>query len=163
MDGETGRIVGDEDRPVRRHGRDRGRRERRGVAERVRAPRPIVERARVGDRVDFAGVSNQVDAQLNIARRAVCKYRRIEAALADGYVNTGLACVRGQGFHYIKPSLVGTTDIRHPSVLMYTADGDLNSPEWVAPESDFPFPPSARPCTARTTSASGSCTFGSGS
>jgi hypothetical protein len=57
-------------------------------------------------------------------------------------VNTGLPCIPGQGYHYIKNSLVGTTDIRHPSVLMYTKDGHLNSPEWVAPVSDFPTPPS---------------------
>ena len=94
------------------------------------------------DRVRFAGVSQKIDAQLNVARRAVCKYRRLEAALADGYANSGLPCVPGQGYHYIKASLVGTTDIRHPSVLMYTADGDLNSPEWIAPQSDFPTPPS---------------------
>src|SRR4051812_2685205 len=93
-------------------------------------------------RADFDTVSERIEAQLNIARRAVGKYRRLEAALADGYVNTGLACVPGQGYHYIKNSLVGTTDIRHPSVLMYTANGQLNSPEWVAPESVFPTPPS---------------------
>ena len=93
-------------------------------------------------RADFDGVSPHIEAQLNIARRAVCRYRRLEAALADGYTNTGLPCVPGQGFHFIKNSLVGTTDIRHPPVLMYTADGDLNSPEWVAPVIDFPTPPS---------------------
>ena len=37
---------------------------------------------------------------------------------------------------------MGTTDIRHHSVLMYTADGHLNSPEWIAPVSQFPAPPS---------------------
>ncbi|HYS08432.1 MAG TPA: hypothetical protein VEP66_06795 [Myxococcales bacterium] len=93
------------------------------------------------EHVRFDGVSRKFEAQLNVARRAVCKYRRIEAALADGYVNTGLACAPGQGYHYIKNSLVGTTDIRHPPVLMYTKDGDLNSPEWVAPVADFPRPP----------------------
>src|SRR5262249_14559432 len=54
------------------------------------------------DRVHFSGVSRQVDAQLNIARRAVCRYRHLAAALADGYVNTGLPCIPGQGYHYIK-------------------------------------------------------------
>jgi hypothetical protein len=94
------------------------------------------------DRADFDTVSESIEAHLNIARREVCKYRRIEAALADGYANSGLPCVPGQGYHYIKASLVGTTDIHHPSVLMYTKDGDLNSPEWIAPVSDFPTPPS---------------------
>ncbi len=92
-------------------------------------------------RVDFDGVSERVEAQLDIARRAVCRYRRIEAALADGYADSGLPCIPGQGYHSIQSSLVGTTDIRHPPVLMYTAGGDLNSPEWIAPESQFPTPP----------------------
>jgi hypothetical protein len=94
------------------------------------------------DRAEFDGVSSRIEAQLNIARRAVCRYRRLEAALADGYTNTGLPCIPGQGYHYINNTLVGTTDIRRPSVLMYTADGRLNGPEWVAPESEFPTPPS---------------------
>jgi hypothetical protein len=93
-------------------------------------------------KADFDEVSERIEAQLDIARRAVCKYRRVEAALADGFVNTGLPCIPGQGYHYIKNSLVGTTDIRQPSVLMYTKDGDLNSPEWVAPLDQFPTPPS---------------------
>jgi len=93
------------------------------------------------ERADFDGVSAKVEAQLNIARRAVCKFRRLEQALEAGYVNTGLPCIPGQGFHYIKNSLVGTTDIRDPSVLMYDKDGNLNSPEWVAPLDGFPTPP----------------------
>ena len=94
------------------------------------------------DPADFDTVSEEIEHQLNIARHAVCKYRHLEAALADGYTNSGLPCVVGQGYHYIKGSLVGTTDIRHPSVLMYTADGQLNSPEWIAPKSSFATPPS---------------------
>jgi hypothetical protein len=93
------------------------------------------------DPVDFDGVSHQIEAQLNIARRAVCKFRRVEAALDAGFVNTGLPCIPGQGYHFIKNSLVGTTDIREPSVLMYDKDGNLNSPEWVAPLDGFPTPP----------------------
>jgi len=91
---------------------------------------------------DFDEVSPRIEAQLNIARRAVCRFRRVEAALAAGFVNTGLPCIPGQGYHYIKNSLVGTTNIREPSVLMYDKDGNLNSPEWVAPLDGFPNPPS---------------------
>ena len=92
--------------------------------------------------VDFEGVPEQVEDQLEIARRSICRYRRIEAALAAGYHDSGLPCVPGQGYHFINDSFVGKTDIRHPSVLMYTKDGDLNGPEWIAPVSDFPEPPS---------------------
>ena len=92
-------------------------------------------------RADVDEVSPRIQAQLNIARREVCKFRRVEAALDAGFVNTGLPCIPGQGYHYIKNSLVGTTDIREPSVLMYDKDGNLNSPEWVAPLDGFPTPP----------------------
>jgi len=92
-------------------------------------------------RADFDGVPSRIEAQLNIARRAVCKFRRVEAARAEGFVDTGLPCIPGQGYHFIKNSLVGTTDIREPSVLMYDKDGNLNSPEWVAPLDGFPTPP----------------------
>lgn len=91
-------------------------------------------------RLDFGVPGERIESELNIARRTVChRYRHLADALADGYVNTGLACVPGQGYHYIKNSLVGTTDIHQPPVLMYTADGELNGPEWVAPE-DQPAP-----------------------
>lgn len=93
------------------------------------------------EEADFDGVGEGVERQLNIARQAVCKYRRIETALADGYANSGLPCIPGQGYHFIKGPLVGTTDIRHPSVLMYTGDGRLTGPEWIAPISTFPTPP----------------------
>ena len=90
---------------------------------------------------DFDGVPEKIEDQLEIARRSVCRFRRIEAALAAGYHDSGLPCVPGQGYHFINDSFVGKTDIRHPSVLMYTKDGDLNSPEWIAPVSGFPEPP----------------------
>ena len=93
-------------------------------------------------REDFDVGSEGIEHQLNIARHALCRYRHLDAAPADGYTNSGLPCIVGQGYHYIKGSLVGTTDIRHPSVLMYTADGKLNSPEWIAPKDHFPTPPS---------------------
>jgi hypothetical protein len=89
--------------------------------------------------VDF-GQPGEVEEQLEIAHKSICRYRRIEAALAAGYHDSGLACEPGQGYHFIKDDLVGTTDIRHPSVLMYTKDGDLNSPEWIAPKATFPEP-----------------------
>lgn len=123
-----------------------------GDAARSSAPVPAVTDRKEGaddgnddrcpDRADFDTVSERIESQLNIARKAMCKYRHLEAALADGYTNSGLPCIPGQGYHYIKGSLVGTTDIRHPSVLMYTADGRLNSPEWIAPKSQFATPPS---------------------
>jgi len=102
--------------------------------------RPVRRECFCPEPAEFDGVSEGVEQQLNIARRAVCRYRQLEAALADGYVDSGLPCVPGQGYHYIKNSLVGTTDIRHPSVLMYTADGNLTGPEWIAPQDAFPAP-----------------------
>jgi hypothetical protein len=95
------------------------------------------------DDVQYVGdVGERVVEQLELARRSVCKYRRIEAALAAGYADSGLPCVPGQGYHFIKSDLVGSFDVRRPPVLMYTSSGDLNSPEWIAPQAQFPTPPS---------------------
>jgi hypothetical protein len=91
--------------------------------------------------VDF-GQPAELEEQLEIAHRSVCHFRRVEDALAAGYHDSGLPCEPGQGYHFINDELVGTTDIRHPSVLMYTKDGDLNSPEWIAPKDAFPDAPS---------------------
>ena len=75
-------------------------------------------------RADFDEVSPRMAAQLNVARHAGCKFRRVEDAL----------------------------DAR---------DGNLNSPEWVAPLEGVPIPPtSAGKCTPTTTSACGSSTSG---
>ena len=106
------------------------------------AERPHFDCGRNHGDFDGDGVSEAVEDQLEIARKAVCKFRRVEAALAAGYHDTGLPCIPGQGYHFIKDSLVGTTNIREPSVLMYTLSGELNSPEWVAPIDSFPVPPS---------------------
>ena len=53
-------------------------------------------------------------------------------SIAEGFTQT----------RHFRKGCTWTTDIRRPPVLMYTKDGDLNSPEWVAPISDFPTPPS---------------------
>jgi hypothetical protein len=63
-------------------------------------------------------------------RAATAKYHRVEAALADGYVNTG-ECVAspagGMGIHFVNPPLMGAPaptgdaafDPTRPEVLVY--------------------------------------------
>lgn len=67
------------------------------------------------------------------ARAATAKYHRLDVAIADGYVDTGLPCFDGQGYHYIRPDLLNTYDITAPTVLVYSPDGKLVAIEWVTP------------------------------
>lgn len=74
---------------------------------------------------------------LAAAAVATAPYLDINAALADGYVDSGLPCIDGQGFHFINNALVGTNDIRHPQLLVYQPrrNGSLKlvSLEWLTP------------------------------
>src|SRR5262245_5477586 len=69
------------------------------------------------------------------ARNATAKYHDVNQALADGYVNMGY--VAGEGFEYVKPSLVDCSfDLEHPEALHYVESGDglrLVGVEYVIP------------------------------
>jgi hypothetical protein len=53
------------------------------------------------------------------------KYRSIEGAVADGYVQVGPACIPRGGTHYVKPSLANDDllDPLQPDTLMYARVG----------------------------------------
>jgi hypothetical protein len=76
-------------------------------------------------------------ADLAAAAVSTARYLDIANAEADGYVNSGLPCIDGQGFHFINNALVGTNDVRHPQLLVYQprANGSLRlvSLEWLTP------------------------------
>jgi hypothetical protein len=60
--------------------------------------------------------------ELAQARRATAKYHDVAQAEADGYVNFNLY-VPGEGFHYIKQSLLdGNFDPAQPEMLLYAPD-----------------------------------------
>ena len=83
-------------------------------------------------------------AGLNQLRTELTKYRDPAAAVADGYLPSD-ACVSlpgvgGMGYHYIKPSLLGTVDPTRPSLLVYVPDRDggltLGAAEWFHADAD---------------------------
>ncbi len=83
------------------------------------------------------GDANSADVQRDLARarRATAKYHDLDAAIADGFVNTGLPCIEGQGFHYVNPGRIGTLDIESPQVLVYAPGNRLVGLEWIMPAS----------------------------
>lgn len=85
----------------------------------------------------ISALSAEVQQDLATTRAATAKYHDIDVALADGYVDTGLPCFDGQGYHYIKNDLLGTFDEAAPHLLVYfpKPNGDLKlvSVEWIQP------------------------------
>ena len=83
---------------------------------------------------------------LTAARNATAAYHDIAAATADGYVNSGLPCIEGQGFHFINGSLIGTNDVTRPHLLLYFPDAtgtlELIALEWIKPIVDDTTTPS---------------------
>src|SRR5262245_14751486 len=69
--------------------------------------------------------SAEVQRDLARVRRATARYHDLDAALADGFVNTGLPFIEGQGFHYINPGWIGTLDVEKPQLLVYAPGNRL--------------------------------------
>lgn len=93
-----------------------------------------------GSSSDGAYQSGALQGDLTAARIATANYHDFSVATAAGYVNTGLACIEGQGFHYIRPDLLGTNDVTRPQVLLYLPDSagtlELVALEWIQPIDD---------------------------
>ena len=73
------------------------------------------------------------EAQIQAAREATGRYHNFDNAVADGYVDTGLPCIDGQGYHYIRPDLLDTYDVTQPTALLYDTKFRLVALEWVTP------------------------------
>ncbi len=83
--------------------------------------------------------------ELATARSATAKYHDIARAEADGYINVN-DYEPGEGFHYVKPSLIdGTFNPDEPEVLLYAPVPNENRLELVAVEYAVPLPLSATP------------------
>jgi hypothetical protein len=81
---------------------------------------------------------------LRITRDATRKYRDFDRAVQDGYVDSGLGCIEGQAFHFVRPDLLGSVAPDAVSHLMYEQDDDdlrLIAVEWVVPIDDPVNPP----------------------
>lgn len=81
----------------------------------------------------YQGLSAQQEADIQAAREATGRYHNFDNAVADGYVDTGLPCINGQGYHYIRPDLLNTYDVTQPTALLYDTKFRLVALEWVTP------------------------------
>jgi hypothetical protein len=84
--------------------------------------------------------------ELGQVRSATARYHDIGQAIDDGYVDINVF-VSGQGFHYLKPSILdGKFELDKPEILVYAADPVQNrlrlvSVEYAVPVSLSPTPP----------------------
>ena len=91
----------------------------------------------------YDNLSSQTLWELQQARAATAKYRNIENAMKDGYVDIAVD-IQHMGHHYMKVSLVdGEFDIRHPEILVYNRNAqgeqELIAVEYAVPLT-FPMP-----------------------
>lgn len=85
------------------------------------------------------GLSAQTVAELRTARSATEKYRSINAAIADGYVDINVV-QENMGFHLLKESLLDTVfNPATPEILVYNKQHD-GSIKLVAVEYAVPIP-----------------------
>lgn len=79
-------------------------------------------------------VSAAAEQELANARSATARFHDIAQAEADGYTNIDLY-LSGEGFHYVKFSLIDATfDPEHPEVLLYAPVSGENRLELVGVE-----------------------------
>lgn len=75
----------------------------------------------------YTGLAPQTVWELQQARASTARYRKLENAIKDGYVDINVI-LPNMGHHYLKPSLVdGTFDPKNPEILVYNEDenGDM--------------------------------------
>ena len=91
---------------------------------------------------EYTGLLWQTQWELQQARAATARYRKIENAIKDGYVDINVV-VPGMGHHYMKASNVdGHFDFRKPEILVYNRDEnghfELVAVEYAVPISASP-------------------------
>ena len=68
---------------------------------------------------DLVKLAEPTEKQLEAAKRATQKYRDVNVAVAEGFVQ-GSPQVPGEGFHYLNPKRLDCNfDPAHPEVLLY--------------------------------------------
>ena len=74
----------------------------------------------------YKGLNQQTLFELQQVRAATARYRHIEKAFADNYVDIGLK-LPNMGYHILKAELVTPVfDVRKPPILVYNKDEDGN-------------------------------------
>jgi len=85
----------------------------------------------------YNGVSDVTSSELQRARAATAKYRNIENAIKDGYVDIAVD-VEHMGHHFMKTAIVDSVfDITQPEILVYNKD-EKGKSELVAVEYAIP-------------------------
>jgi hypothetical protein len=80
----------------------------------------------------------EVRRELDEARGATARYRDVDQAIADGYVDINVF-VPGQGFHYLKPALMDAEfQADKPEILVYAVDPERHHLRLVAIEYAVP-------------------------
>jgi len=88
----------------------------------------------------YSGFSQQTLGELKQASAATAKYRNVDSAIKDGYVDIAVD-VEHMGHHFMKSSLVDATfDIRQPEILVYNKNKngiqELVAVEYAVPLND---------------------------
>jgi hypothetical protein len=79
-------------------------------------------------------LSAAINRELAAVRSATARYHDVAQAEADGYVNINLY-EPGEGFHWVKPSLVdGVFEAERPEILLYAQVAGENRLQLVAVE-----------------------------
>ena len=74
----------------------------------------------------YTGLSNETRWELQQARAASARYRKMENAIKDGYIDIDVI-LPNMGHHYMKPSLVDENfDPKSPEILVYNKDDNGN-------------------------------------
>jgi hypothetical protein len=74
--------------------------------------------------LNYTSIPFQTMLELQMARSHTARYRNIENAKQDGYVDIGVI-VQGMGHHYLNPDLLDATfDPKKPEILVYRKDED---------------------------------------
>ena len=88
---------------------------------------------------DMVKLSEPTEKQLEAAKAATQKYRDINVALAEGFVQ-GSPDVPGEGFHYLNPGRLDCKfDPAHPEILLYALLPGHTQLKLVAVEYAIPF------------------------
>ena len=88
---------------------------------------------------DLVKLAEPTEKQLEAAKAATEKYRDIDVALADGFVQGG-PDVPGEGFHYLNPKRLDCKfDPEKPEILLYAFPPGKTELRLVALEYAIPF------------------------
>lgn len=72
----------------------------------------------------YNGLGQQTMHELEVAREATERYKDLNNAITDGYVDISVD-VEHMGHHYLKSNLVDSTfDVAHPEILVYNRTHD---------------------------------------